>query len=93
MGGAPEDEVGAAQLLEVPQALELRRVEYLARHRVQPEVPVHRVIEDLRLGDGRAPNMLAWKGCFVVRFMDNLMNSITPSLHQTQEQPATSRSC
>ena len=64
MGGAPEDEVGAAQLLQVPQALELRRIKDLARYRVQPEVPMHRVIEDLQLANDGSPHMLAWAGSY-----------------------------
>ncbi len=47
VGSAPEDVVGAAQLLQVCQALELRRVYDLYAGRAQPEMVVDGVVEEL----------------------------------------------
>lgn len=48
MRGTSEDVVGAAQLLQVRQSLELRGVDYFDAGRAQPEVVVYGIIEKLQ---------------------------------------------
>lgn len=47
MRGPTKHEVGDSQLFQVAKTLELLRVKDLPRDRVQPEVAMHRVIENL----------------------------------------------
>lgn len=48
MRGTSEDVVGAAQLLQVCQSLELRGVDYFDAGRAKPEVVVYGIIEELQ---------------------------------------------
>ena len=47
VAGAGKDEAGAAQLLDVAQSLEVRRVDYCDEQRVKLDAAVDGVIEDL----------------------------------------------
>lgn len=55
VGGSWEDKVGPAQLLDVPQSLELGCVDDLDEKRVQLNVTVDGVVKDLA-GDASAPS-------------------------------------
>lgn len=62
MRGSWEDEVCAAQLLNVPQALKLRRVDDADQQGMNFNVPMNWIIENLQKPNKSIINIASWTG-------------------------------